>query len=438
MTKSQPDFVTKDDVPLTRLHLDAENPRHDEIPDEAKIISQLTSTEKVLELAKDIVTKGGISPLDRIGVIEMHGNPGHYVSVEGNRRTCALKLLHDPRKAPNSKLQDAFEKLKASFKTPTQLPVVVFRSRDTARPWLSLRHLGEQGGAGTRTWDTNAKNRYARGDTPDRLAVAVLDRAETAGWINAAERKGISITTLTRYLKSPVVRAALGLGSHAELKFTHRPDEVDAALRHFLDDARPRGGAEPVVSSRTKAADRVAYAHSLHTRGIAPQNPLPSAITPPQAQATQNKKKRNSPSRDSSLTIAKSSFIAKHPDKNLQRLLIELRTLRPDDGFLFSANYLVRAAIERILVLYAIAHKFHKPGTPDHVLVKQCHEHLEGNGIHANQVKMMRVAASNKDAVYSLDTLGSAVHGAHLPSRKGLISVWDNWEPCLRLMLDRM
>ena len=438
MAKSQPEFVTKDGVPLTRLHLDSDNPRHDEIADEAKIISQLVSTEKVLELAKDIAAKGGISPLDRIGVIEMDGNPGHYVSVEGNRRTCALKLLRDPRKAPNVKLQDAFEKLNVSFRAPTQLPVVVFKNRETARPWLSLRHLGEQGGAGTRTWDTNAKNRYAQGNTPDRLAVAVLDRAETAGWINASERKDIGITTLTRYLKSPVVRAALGLGSHAELKFTHRPDEVDAALRHFLDDARSRAGAEPVLSSRTKAADRVAYAHSLHARGIAPQNALPAAIDPPVAQPTPTKKKRNLPSPDNRLTIAKSSFVAKHADKNLQRLLIELRTLRPDDGFLFSANYLVRAAIERILVLYAIAHRFHKSGTPDHLLVKQCHEHLEKNGVHTNQVKVMRVAASNKDVAYSLDTLGSAVHGAHLPTRKGLISAWDNWEPCLQLMLDRM
>lgn len=90
------------------------------------------------------------------------------------------------------------------------------------------------------------------------------------------------------------------------------------------------------------------------------------------------------------------------------------------------------------MVLYAMKHGFHQSGTPDHLLVKQCYEHLGNNGVTANQLKVMRVAASNKDALYSLDTLGSAVHGAHLPTRASLIAVWDNWEPSLRLLLDRI
>lgn len=49
-----------------------------------------------------------------------------------------------------------------------------------------------------------------------------------------------------------------------------------------------------------------------------------------------------------------------------------------------------------------------------------------------------RKGLNDMDVAYSLDTLGAAVHGAHLPTRKGLIAAWDNWEPCLHLMLDRM
>ena len=91
--KDRPDFTHVDDVPLTRLHLDPENARHDPIQDEDKIIAQLYSAEKALAVAKDIASKGTISPLDRIGVIEMDDHPGHYLVVEGNRRTCALKRL---------------------------------------------------------------------------------------------------------------------------------------------------------------------------------------------------------------------------------------------------------------------------------------------------------------------------------------------------------
>jgi hypothetical protein len=440
MKGTRPDFRNVDDVPLTRLHLDPENPRHDPIHDEDKIVAQLFGTEKALAIAKDIVAKGAISPLDRIGVIEMDDNPGHYIVVEGNRRTCAMKVLHDPRKAPNSKVKAAIEALRDGVKLPSKFPIVVFRDRATAEPWLRLRHLGEQGGAGTKPWGPDAKNRFARGATPDRLALSLLDRAEEAGWIDATTRKSIALTTLTRYLSNPVVRGALGLASPTELRFTHDPEEVDAALKHFIRDALPQPGVEiPPVNSRSKAPERRAYGLSLHSRGIAPRTQLPAPIEAPALSKVPAKKKaRNPRKRDDSPYIVTSAFVVQHPDKNLQRILSELRTLKPDDGYVFSANYLVRAAIERIMVLYAQTHGFHKPKLPDNVLIQLCHQHLHDNGVPLTQLKTMRVAASNNDATFSLDTLGAAVHGAQLPTRRGLIAAWDNWEPCLRLMLDRM
>jgi hypothetical protein len=438
MAAIRPEFRTLEDVALSKLHLDTDNPRHDPIQDEERIIAQLCGAEKVLAVAKDIVAKKAVSPLDRMGVIEMEDNPGHYVVVEGNRRACALKLLHDPRKAPNTKLRTSFENLKAGFKLPTKFAVVEFRDRAAAEPWLALRHLGEQDGAGTRPWTSEGKTRFARGSAPDRLALAVLDRAQTAGWIDGGARKSIALTTLTRYLGNPVVRAALGLASPSELKFTHDPGEVDNALKQFIDDALPRSdGAEAPVNSRSKAAERRSYAQALHSRGIAPRTELPAPIEPP-LPAKKPPKERNPRHPDARALIVTSAFLVKHPDKNLQRLLQELRTLKPDDGYVFACNYLVRAVIERILVLYAQANNFHKPKQPDNMLIQLCHQDLQAKGVPLTQLKVMRTAASNHDALFSLDTLGSAVHAGHLPTRKALIAVWDNWEPSLRLMLDRM
>ena len=435
MTKARPNFESADNIALTHLHLDSDNPRHDPIRDEDRIIAQLFGAEKTLAVVKDIAQKGTLSPLERIGVIEMEDNPGHYIVVEGNRRACALKVLCDPQKAPNTIIRNTIESLQVSS-IPKKVNVVVFKDRVTARPWLELRHLGAQGGAGTREWGTAAKNRFAQGATPDSLAVAVLDRAEKAGWIDPIIRKGISVTTMTRYLSNPVVRAALGLGSSSKLKFTHEPTEVDNALRSFVNDAH---GANAVLSSRSRKEDRVAYAQALHQRGIVPHTVLPAVIEPPEPQkTTAGKKLRNPRNPDQRPCIVQSSFVVRHDDKNLQRILWELRNIKPDDGYVFATNYLVRAAVERIMVLYAMKHNFHKSGMIDRVLVSQCQEHLKNSGVSDNQLKIMRVAASNKDVLYSLDTLGSAVHGAHLPTRKGLIAAWDNWEPCLRLMLDRM
>lgn len=440
MTKVRPDFENRDNVPLTRLHLDPENPRHDPINDEDKIIAQLFGAERGLAMSKDIAAKAGISPLDRIGVIEMTDNPGHYIVVEGNRRTCALKVLHDPMKAPNTKAQASIRALAPEAKLPSTFSVVVFRDRETARPWLSLRHLGEQDGAGTRPWDPSQKARFSRGASPDRLALAVLDRAAAAGWIDSATRKTISLTTLTRYLSNPVVRAALGLGSPSELIFTHDPSQVDWALKHLVADATPRkDGSEAPVNSRSKAPERRAYGQALHARGISPRTVLPAPILPPAPLKQSNlKRSRNPRNPDDRPYVVPPDFVVTNRDKSLQRLLSELRSLKPDDGYIFSVNYLVRAVVERIMVLYAKKHSIHTASQNDRQLTVACHDHLLISGVTKNELKNMRVAMSNDDALHSLNTLGAAVHGAHLPSRRSLITVWDNWEPALKFMLTRL
>lgn len=440
MAKLRKSFENREDVPLTRLHLDPDNPRHDPIADEDKIIAQLFKAERVLSMAKDIAAKGGISPLERIGVIEMTDNPGHFIVAEGNRRACALKVLVDPRKAPTSAARTAIEPLSKVATIPAKIPVVVFRDRESARPWLSLRHLGGQDGAGIRPWDPAQKARFARGTSPDHLALAVLDRAQEANWIDAAVRKRIGLTTLTRYLGNPVVRAALGLGHRSELIFTHDPAEVDAALRHFVNDALPRSdGTEAPVNSRTKADAWRAYGQSLHAHGIAPRTQLPSPSLPPTPTVQPAGKRARSPRHpDDRPYVVPSDFVLKNRDKALQRLFGELRSLKPDDGFAFSTNYLLRAVIERIMVLYARKTGVYRVNQSDRQLTQACHDDLVGSGVGRNELKNMRIAYSNDDAVHSLNTLGAAVHGAHLPTRKGLIAVWDNWESALRLMLGRL
>ena len=436
MTKTQ--YQKVDGVPLTRLHLDPENPRHDPIQDEDKIIAQLFRAEHVLALAKNIAQNGGISPLETIGVFEMADNPGHYVVAEGNRRACALKVLHDPRKAPTPAMRKTLEPLSAQAAIPSKFSVIVFNDRAAARPWLELRHLGAQKGAGIRPWDTTQKARFAKGISPDTMALEVLDRAITAGWIDAETRNKIGITTLTRYLGNPVVRAALGLGNRGSLTYTHDPAEVDVALKQFVLDAVPRkDGSEAPVNSRTKAPDWKQYGRSLHDRGLAPKTGLPTPTEPPPPTKQLHKKLRNPRHPDDRPYVAPIDFVVTHKDKAIQRLFWELRHLKADE-FNYSANYLVRAVIERVMVLYAKNQNVFRPKMDDRSLTKACHDALEKCGVPRSELKNLRVAASNDDSPLSLQTLGAAVHGAHLPTRRSLIAVWDNWESVLRIMLNRL
>ena len=431
-------YERRDNVPLSRLHLDPENPRHDPIEDEVKIVAQLMRSEKVQALAKSIADNGGINPLDAIGVIEMPGNPGHYIVAEGNRRTCALKILMDPKKAPSPSAQRYFETQAKRVTLPQKYSVVVFASREQARPWLELRHLGPQDGAGMRTWNTAQKTRFNRGASPDVLALAVLDRAETAGWIDAETRGKIGITTLTRYLGNPVVRTALGLGDRKGLTFTHEPAEVDVALQKFIEDAIPRKTGEAPVNSRTKASDWREYGRSLHNQNVAPKTLLSGPIVPPPPTKTTTPRVRGPRHPDKRPTVMPSDFVVKLRDPALQRLVSELKSIKPDDGFVFAANYLLRAVLERVMVLYAKKAGVWKQSLDDRGLTRACNEALEADGVSKHELKNLRIAFSNDDSHLSLQTLGAAVHAANLPTRRSLISVWDNWAPAVRHMLDRL
>ena len=160
-------------------------------------------------------------------------------------------------------------------------------------------------------------------------------------------------------------------------------------------------------------------------------------MTPPAAtKVAPSKKQRSSRNPASRQQVVPGDFVVQSKDPALLRVFNELRVDTQDREF--TVNYLLRAFFERVLVLYATKHKFHRPSMNDQQLVQKCEEHLQSTGVHPNELKTMRVAASNQDSAYSLHTLGAAVHGGHVPIAKTLNAVWENWAPALRLMLDRM
>lgn len=84
-------------VPLQRLFLATDNPRHEEVEDEAAAIARLCRSENIDQLAVDI-SSNGINPAERFIVypLDDEAEPGptsNFIVAEGNRRACALKLL---------------------------------------------------------------------------------------------------------------------------------------------------------------------------------------------------------------------------------------------------------------------------------------------------------------------------------------------------------
>lgn len=431
-------------IPVHRLHLNLSNPRHEPVLSESEAIAALCDNELITELARDIAERGSLSPLENLGVMPQPGNPGHYISLEGNRRTCALLILADPVRAPRE-LQPQIRKIADKANIPREIKVHIFQNAETAKQWIDLRHLGLQGGIGTKDWDPTQQARAIGSNTrssarANTLALKVLDRLVQVGLLTPQQRRQISLTTLTRYLGTPGVRAVLGLNSPNQLVYTHDADEVDAALHRLaLDSIEPLSDGSYRVNSRSNSKSRLAYANDLRKRGLAPTSILSEPIAPPQTQPgnarSQPGKQRSANHPDARSTIFDRRFTITNKDAVLGRLRKEALDLRIDT-FQFSANYLLRAIIERIMILFAKKRGRFSDSLDDQKLTKVCAEELRSMQAPRGVLRTIQKAAGSSDTPYSLHSLGHAVHGGSVPTADATRAHFDTWEPVLRAMLD--
>lgn len=253
-------MATRLEVELDRIFLDQENPRHKPYDTQSEVIEYLCVHESILSLARDIATYG-LNPIEQFAVIP-DGNSGDsaltFVVTEGNRRVCALKLLHDPDLAP-ARLRNSFRQAANGWSGISPLPCVSFEDRDAVDLWLTRIHDGEQGGKGRRKWSSDQSARHS-GSDKDKVALRILDYAEKKGLISSEERRG-KLTTVTRYVTKVAVQSALGIDATDinSIRVTKNSDDFDALLGKFLRDL-----ASGYVNSRAKGAETFkAYGREL-------------------------------------------------------------------------------------------------------------------------------------------------------------------------------
>lgn len=434
-------------IPVRQLFLDAENPRHDPIDNEAEIIAHLVKTENIRKLAADIVKQGGLSPFDRIGVVADAKLPKNFIALEGNRRVCALKLLADPEKASSEPVRKQFRALKSQLASPIkELEVVVFPSRSDAKHWLRLRHEGALDGVGIKPWQAQQIARFNKmegtGDNPNVLALELLEYAHHRKLITTAEKKATSVTTLTRFLSSPVVRHTLAITSNRQLRTDADQGEFDHGVKKFLEDARTDGGD---VNSRTNKSEREAYAKRIAREGFSPATRATadvrlhpesgnmdaySAAVPPA--------KRDNRSPDKRRTVVPAEFQCHIRAAVHKRVYDELKKLDAEN-FSFSAAYLLRAFVELTTHAYCKKHQLPAQRGQLDKAIKAAANHLaQVYKVKASELKGLRVMADERDSSYSPETLGNSVHGSLTPTRVELVRAWDNIAPALRHMLDHI
>ncbi len=436
------------------IYLDTENPRHEPIDDQDKIIEYLVSKEKVKPLAKDIASHG-LSPIEPFAVLD-NGN-GRYVVLEGNRRLCALILLNDPMRSPNSD-RSYFQKLADSMSSPiTEVDSIAFNSRKEADIWIDRRHEGQQEGIGVKQWTAIQKTRRnlsRKIKDPNALSQTLLQYATEHKFLSLDQTEKI-LTTATRYLSNPFFRKTMGIVSSSndpDVVINVGSEDFDKILKKFCNDLVNEKSA---ISSRSTKAEREDYARGLFQEGFAPtafhsdhklsdrdnfDGGNSKSKDPEQDQknrANQNPDKRK-------YIVPTSGFIAKIEDKNLHRALGELKKIAVRD-FPLAAAMVCRVFLERVYLLFyekALSGKPVNIPSKTHLLLEEVIKQIEKDKTLSRPQKealgaLKRVQA-NQTNVLSPKTLGANVHLSHYPNPTELNREWDNVQEILLYMLERI
>jgi hypothetical protein len=139
-------------IKLKDIILDKKNPRFgtkkNKLENIANFMIENSKLSDVIDMVEDIIKKG-LMPLDVIGVFKENNK---YITIDGNRRLLALKIIYDNNgiKIPE-KIKDILnknsDKIKNRKKELENLDVFVFEKRENAIDALNRKHTRDFGGA---------------------------------------------------------------------------------------------------------------------------------------------------------------------------------------------------------------------------------------------------------------------------------------------------
>lgn len=424
----------------SNLLVDAENPRLSQ-PNEGQREAMRALAElmprKVLALAKDIV-ENGLNPADLSIVMAAHDSENRYVVLEGNRRLVALKSLENPDSfvgALDGGTLSTMRKLARKYQeSPIDLvQCLVMKDRHDAEHWITLRHTGENEGAGIVGWGSDEASRFrARGGSKD-LSTQALDYLERHNALAAEDRSKVPATSLTRLLATPEVRNKLGLDlQDGKLRACADDKKVTKALKHVTDDLASKDGTK-VKDIYTKD-QRKAYASRLpRSIVVKPQRgkgrSIETGATKPPAKTKGAKKPKRARPRD---TLIPRDCILGIAHSRIRAIEDELRSLSLE-SYTNATSVLFRVFIELSIDEYIDTHALTcgphaKLRNKMDAVLKDLMSHKK---LTSQQAKPVRKAMmKNAYLAPSIDLMHDYIHNQHVfPAPGDLRAHWSSLQP---------
>jgi hypothetical protein len=424
-------------IPVGKLLLDTDNPRHEPVQSQRDAILALIATErqKLVVLANDIA-ENGLSPTDRLLVIPDGRN---FTVVEGNRRLAAIRLLNNPAIADHTAIAAAIKLVAKDATVPGAADCSIVTDRDEAEHWMILRHRGEAAGAGVVRWDTFASNRFSHKPGSQAAKAIRFLATITAGYPKntviqeLAQRVAEELpTTLGRLVSDPNLVSRVGLVDEDGAMTFHYPAEaLEAFMEHLLGDL----AADVTVSQLKSKPQRAKYLAGTpkpdqNTRTALPTPLSKQAVTAPTKKPAA-KPKPVKPARPFQL------LNLENLSSKTQALLREFTSLDPDK-VPNAAAVLTRAILELSVDEY-IERKGLKP--TDSKLRKRVEACLRNvdRKYDGDQYQALRTGLQDGSSLYAVATLHAFVHNRHYHADGTTVrSIAENITPFLQALNDRV
>ena len=195
---------------------------------------------KLSALAAHIVANG-LNPAELL-IVSQLSDPERYTVMEGNRRLAAIRALENPETVAGAATPNVLNKIRKLSRdyldNPIEeIPCIVVKNREEARPWIELRHTGENDGAGLVPWGSDESGRFKARSGSLPLHIQALDFLQERDALNTEMRKRLPTTSFKRLVESPAVRSKLGVERvKGMLELRADPVAVTNALMRIIND----------------------------------------------------------------------------------------------------------------------------------------------------------------------------------------------------------
>jgi|CXWL01.1.fsa_nt_gi hypothetical protein len=450
-------MVEKKKIKIQNLMLDTNNYRIGHQEGQPQAIRSIVEEQgdKLKVLAEDIM-KNGLSPIELFMAMPSQGSKTQHVVIEGNRRTTAIKLVLNPELASGTEQENAFKRLheKYSNDVPQEIECVVVPTKKDGLLWIQRRHDRGLNGAGVEDWSSTARDRADSDLGKYTPAKDVREFVLANSQLSDALHKKISgskfnNTNLTRLLGTASIRDVLGMKKDQEALSSTASQEwllkvlTDMVVAIASEEFDGQPFSEATIDKkeqREEFVEKLVQKHSKPAKKvkswiIKAEQKVHSASSNASTNVGKGSVKTTPSSADRKFVIPSTCKI-KLPDGKPNDVYHELRKLEVDK-FPNSAAVLLRVFLEFSVETYiknkSISLVTDNKGKLKDSLVNKLEvveKYMTTNKVMTTkELKSLRTAISNKESLFSTETLNAYVHDPSFnPKAMELKLTWNNFQ----------